>query len=268
MPSKTTRNTELLNARSNDFRGLPIQWLRTVFVQFLQTLFEYLPTGSYHWDDTNDTEIHIFDECPIKLEVIGSRPAIAVVRAPLIMNSAGLDDMVSYDQQTNRKVKTTILPGNMVLNCCSRSPIESENLAMFVAENLWMLRDVLQKNGGFFDVGRNYALGSPSPAGAVVQGDGADKYFVTTTTCPFHLVRTSAVTELGLTVAQALSIKLTTAAQQNPVSVPSYEFPVASSAAVPSASYTGQSVPAPNSLKEPGVTTRLNPPTLKGRRLV
>lgn len=267
MPSKTTRSTELIGSSTLDFRGLPIQWLRTVFVQFLQNLFSYLPVGNYHWEDSLDTEIHIYDECPIKTEDIGARPAIGLVRAPMNMTSIGLDDMVSVDQQAGRKVKTTLLPGNMILNCCSRSSLESENLAMFAAENLWMLRDVLQKNGGFFDVGRNYAIGSPSPAGSIVQGDSADKYSVTTVTCPFHIIRISSVTEMGLKVMNSFAMSMNNASGAQPVTpVPPYEFPVASSAAVPSASITGQSVPANvSTLAAPGV--RINPPSIRGRRI-
>jgi len=242
-------------------RASPIMYLRTVLVQFIQGLFWYMPVDHYHWEpNINESRIVITDESPIKVKEYGGRPCISVTRAPVTFASIGLDDMVQYDQQTNTKKKSVLLPGNMSINCCSREPLESEWLAFFVAEQLWLLRDHLQRKS-IYQIGQNIGGGAPSPAGSIVVADQGDEWTCTTAALPFQIVRTGAVTPLGQKIAHAVQTTLQqrgTPAPVLPTTVPAVFHPAGAGG-------------TRGSLKQPGVEVEqkiqkaLQPPQLRGR---
>lgn len=213
MPSKVLRtDPNDWTGRPEDLqqmmRASPILHLRTVILQFIQGLFWYLPRGHYHWEPAvGETEIIITDESPIKVKDYGTRPCITITRSPVVLNSIGLDDMLSFNMATQTKKKSVVVPGNMSINCCSREPIESENLAFFVAEHLWLLRDILQRKS-IYQIGQNIGVGSPSPAGSLVAADQGDEWTVTSAAVPFQLIRTGAITPLGQHVARAIELSL------------------------------------------------------------
>lgn len=153
--------------------------------------------------DNEETDIVISDENPIKTDTLGKRPCITCTRAPVSFYTLGLDDMLQYDLTTGARRKTVLIPGTMSINCCSRVPLEAEQLAWIVAEHLWMLRDVMRQ-WGFYDVGRNLAIGAPSPPGALIQNDSGDEWYVVTVTSPFQMGRISQVTPLGQKIAASI----------------------------------------------------------------
>lgn len=274
MPSKVNRTAptpytqqEVDNLQL--MRSSPILHLRTILLQFIQGLFWYLPRGNYHWEpNVTESEIVVTDESPLKVKEYGTRPCISITRSPIVLNSLGLDDMVSYDMQTNTKKKSVIVPGNMTINCCSRESIESENLAFFVAEHLWLLRDVLQKKS-IYQIGQNIGIGAASPAGSLVMADQGDEWTATSAAVPFQLVRTGAVTPLGQKIAKAVEMSL----QQRTGAF------VTGAGSTPAAPAPGSAVFQPSttrpsavgSFHQPGVeveqkvTRGLQPPRIRGR---
>ena len=208
MPS-IIRGTSATGSIKNDLlKYHPIQQVRTLYVEFVQHLFSQQPTGSYKWlPDMEQTEIVITDENVLKASAIGKRPAITFTRGQIQFFSLGIDDMLSYDFTTGSKTKSVLVPGVMSINCISRVDIEAENLAWAVSENLWMNREILMQKG-FFEIGRQPVLTAVSPAGAIVQGDMGDGYYLCTVQSPFQIYRTSKITpfnapqlgEIGLTL--------------------------------------------------------------------
>lgn len=189
-------------------REQPLMQVRRVYVGFVQGLFHAAPMGSYHWDpDARSTEVIITDENPVHTSVVGKRPAITFTRGPVQFFGLGIDDMISFDARTGTKKKSMLLPGTMNINCCSRNDLESEYLAGVVAEQLWMHRELLMQ-AGFFEIGRNFMIGAPSPAGSIVSGDSADEWYVTTVASPFHINRTSAFSPLNTKVVQGIVANL------------------------------------------------------------
>ncbi len=144
----------------------------------------------------------------MKTEVAGQRPCISFTRGPVQFYSLGLDDMLQYHFDTGQKQKTVLVPGTMTINCCSRVDLESERLAWIIAEHLWLLREKLMK-AGFFEIGRQPQITSPSPAGSLIAGDGADEWFATSITCPFQFYRTSQFTPLGENIVRSIETTLT-----------------------------------------------------------
>lgn len=191
------------------FKNTPIEALRGLFVGFCQGLFNAAPPGCYHWDaDDQTTEIVIQDEAPIKEQVMQKRPLITITRGPVQAYGLGLDDMVEYDVDTERKTKSILVPGTVTINCCSRVTLEAENIAWVIFEHIWLLRDLLIR-AGLFDTGRNNTLGAPSPAGAIIANDSGDEWVCVPVSVPFQFVRTSAFTPLGRTIVQSIENRLT-----------------------------------------------------------
>lgn len=190
------------------FRYSPLHHVRSLYLQFVQGLFYTAPAGQFHWEeDTQKTEIIITGESPLHVDTLNDRPGIAFTRAPVGVGHLGFDDMLSFDLTTGRKVKTMLIPGTMVINCCSRVDLESEYLAWVVFEHLWLLRDILMK-AGFYDIGRNLQLSAPSKPGDIVAGDGADEWFCTSVTSPYHFPRMSSLTPLNQQIIREIQLRL------------------------------------------------------------
>jgi hypothetical protein len=240
------KNTKNITHDEQDIQSIlrynPLRFVREAYVRFIQGLFHAAPRGCFHWElDGEDTDIVISDENPIKTDTLGKRPCISCTRAPVSFYTVGLDDMLSYDMKTGARQKTILIPGTMSINCCSRVALEAEQLAWVVAEHLWMLRDTM-RHWGFYDVGRNLAIGSPSPPGAIIQNDGGDEWYVVTITSPFQMSRTSQITPLGAAIASSIETTMSGRIDgRRELGVP-YADPPGLPYAVTSSTGTGQEV--------------------------
>lgn len=209
MPLRTIATDDRAGLPESSFRFNPLQHVRWVFTRFVQGLFYYCPRGQYHWEPSlDDSEIFITDENPVDVDAVHGRPVITFTRAPVQFYSLGFDDMVRYNLRTGSKMKSVLIPGTMSINVCAKNDLESENLAWAVAEHIWLLRDMLQREGGFFDIGRNLQVGSPSPPGKIIAGDSAKEWFCTTILSPYHFQRTSQLSPLGQRVARGFEASL------------------------------------------------------------
>jgi len=209
---------------AGSFKYTPLTQLRNLFVGFCQGLFHYAPPGCYHWEEDEDTtEIVIRDEAPVKEEIVAKRPLICITRGPMQFYGFGLDDMVEYRLDIDRKTKGVLVPGTMIINCCSRVSIEAENIAWIVAEYIWLLRDYLLK-AGLFDTGRHPQIGSPTPAGSIVADGKGDEFICVQVSVPYQFHRTSEFTPLGKQIVRGIETRLNTTLYQ-----PRNEGPAASS---------------------------------------
>lgn len=194
----------------DSFKYSPLEHVRSLFVGFFQGLFNASVPGAYHWEaDDELSEIYISDENVVNGATIGQRPAITCTRGPLQFYSLGLDDMMAYDFHTGTKQKSVLVPGTMTVNCSSRIPIEAERIAWICAEMLWMHRELLMA-AGFFEIGRQPAIGSPSPAGSIITADSGDEWYVVPVTCPFQFYRTSQSSPLGKTILREIGLSIQT----------------------------------------------------------
>ena len=201
-----------------------------MFVSFLQGLFGGAPAGQCRWDpDDNLSEIVIRDENPLNVESVGVRPAINFTMGAVQFYSLGIDDMLSFDFDTERKVKGVLVPGTMNVNVCSRSDIEAHDLAWVVSEHIWLLRELFLKMG-FFELGRGNQISPPSPPGSIIAGDLGSEWYVSSVSVPFQFQRKSAFTPLGKEIVQNIIQSLTTMNQRvESMGVPSagHEMPLA-----------------------------------------
>lgn len=207
MDSTKTPGVSASDLFPGSFKYTPMEALRNLFVGFLQGLFNAAPPGSYHWDpDPSTTNIIIQDEAPVKEERMQHRPMITLTRGPIQFYSFGMDDMLRYDADIDRKTKSILVPSTMTINCISRVALEAENIAWIVGEHLWLLRDLLLRNG-LFDTGRQIQMGAPSPAGSLIADDNGDTWIVVPVSVPFQFVRTSAFTPLGRQIVQSIEAR-------------------------------------------------------------
>lgn len=189
-------------------------YLRSVFIAFTQGLYATAPEG-YKWTpDLETTQVIITDEAPINIDVIGKRPAISFTRGPIQSYNFSMGDMVDTDLETGAKTKAILVAGTMSINCCSRIDLESERLAWFIAEQMGIHRELLMKKG-FFDIGRNWVVGAPSPAGSIVSGDGGDEWYVTLVSMPFQIHRNSLSVPLGAEILNGFDVRLNSTLQVN-----------------------------------------------------
>jgi hypothetical protein len=243
----------------SSFKYTPLRHVRVLFVTFVQGLFAAAPKGCYHWlEDEENSEIIITNENRIDPEVLNKRPAITFTRGPMQFYSLGIDDRVDYDFALDKKRKGVLVPGTMTINCVSRVELEAEDLAWVVTEHIWLLRDLLMK-AGFFEVGRNPQIGSPSPAGSIVTNDQGDEYTAVPITVPYQFARDSSFTPLGKQIVNNIRQQLTLNAKtfaSTGVPMQSHEYPVNTVACpppsfAPSASDARGRTPDPGGLKSP-----------------
>lgn len=195
---------------ASSFRYTPLRHLRVLFVSFVQGLFKAAPAGCYHWNaDAEHTEIFITNENTINADRIGSRPAINFTRGPIQFYSLGIDDMEFFDFRTDKKTKNVLVPGTMSINCCSSNDIECDDIAWIVTEHIWLLRELLLKEG-FFELGRQPQIAAPTPAGSLVTNDEGQEWYCTAVTIPFQFYRQSSFTPLGNRIARSIELNLKT----------------------------------------------------------
>ncbi len=208
MPSKVAQTHPL--ADESDFRSAPLTSLKTTYIAFVQGLFLAAPVGRYRWSpELEETEIAVTDENPINVDTYGKRPCVGFSRMPVRAQSIGHDDMLSLDPRTGGKSKSVIVPGVMNINVCSRNDVESETIAWFIAEQIWLHRRQLMGSTGLFEIGREFVVGAPSKAGSLVQGDSGREWYATVVSSPFTLYRTSRVTPVGVPVVREIREQVT-----------------------------------------------------------
>jgi hypothetical protein len=208
VPTRVPRTEPRGALPSSSFKYNPLQHVRYLYTIFVQGLFYRAPRGAYHWEEElQDSEIVITAEAPLNTTTLGDRPGITFTRAPIAFRHLGFDDMLKVDAASGQKMKGLLIPGTMIVNCCSKNDLESEQIAWVTAEGIWLLRDQLMQQG-FYDIGRNIQISAPSKAGGVVEGDGAQEFYCTSITSPFQFQRTSVFTPLGQRLLQGLTLQM------------------------------------------------------------
>ncbi len=148
-----------------------------LMTSFLQWRFSKLPAGSYRFDpdsggpEQKNTEIFIGADTPINTETVGRRPAITVLRSPVSAAGLSLNDMAFVDIATGGKTRMDMYPTNLMINVLSTEPVEAENIAFFVMEQISAFREEICKEskGLIMLIGPRPVMSAASPAGSLVE---------------------------------------------------------------------------------------------------
>lgn len=214
MPSKVPQRRPEPEFSPHDWRSQALRQVRALYIGFCEGLFHAAPPGTFHWDPSpEDTEIIITGEGVVDLETTGQRPAISVARGPVQSNALGNDDMLDYNFATGAKKKGLLISGMMNVNCLSKNDIETETIAWIVAEQVWMHRELLMR-AGFFEIGRQFVISAPAPAGSLVDGDQSDRWFATVLSMPFQFSRTSSFTPINKQIVEQIGLTFNTQGQR------------------------------------------------------
>jgi hypothetical protein len=189
-----TRHTRLSVERGDN----PIVFATRLYVQFLQGLFNFNPPGHYHWEPDRETsEILITGEAPLNTDVAGKRPAITVVIGPYNYQGLGIDNLMSFDTATDRKVRSDLISGHLVVYALAERDIVAQHLAHLAVQGTRINQRLLEGKGGFHQICRPApSVNSPSPPGALVAGDPQGLVMVQAN-IPFSLQWTWATTPIA-----------------------------------------------------------------------
>lgn len=214
MPSRTPTTDPAGDLQEDSLKHSPLEYISTLFVAFLQGLFQTSPPGAYHWSPDETSEIWITGDEVLRGEQTGQRPAISVTIGPVQFYSLGLDDLESYDPRTGMKRKSVLVPGTVSINCMSRVAAEAKRLGWVCAEQVWLLRELLIGDRRFFDIGQRPTIGAVSAAGSLVASDMGDEWRVVSVNFPFQFQRTSQRTPLGAHIIRNIDMAIRTKLQR------------------------------------------------------
>ncbi len=205
----------------------PLTEFARLFTRFLQVVFATFEKGAYRWDvDEKNSDITISDQATINKEVVEKRPAILVSRGPAAFANISLDQFAGPLMVKDASGKTTFTPNDdpgsgakrhtdlmssvMTYNCLSSVGIEAQRIAWIAMYATRVLKKYLL-GAGLHRVGEELQVGSESPPGTIVSGDG-NEIILVAVQVPFYFQdtwTTSPLNKLLLTkVAIALSSEI------------------------------------------------------------
>ena len=163
------RRTAIGIGREDD----PATFALRLYVQYLQGLFNFMPSGTFHWEPDNEvSEIVIRGQAPLDMKTVGKRPAITVVMGPYQFAGIGLDNMLKYNPYTGKKIRTDLMSGHLVVYCIANNDIVAMKLGHIVSHYTRANQRLLESPGGFYSIGRpSPSVNAPSPPGQLVMGD-------------------------------------------------------------------------------------------------
>lgn len=151
----------------------PERYVTSLYVRYLQGLFNFMPAGHFHWEaDREHTEIIITAEAPIDGEVVEKFPTLVVVLGPTQWAGLSIDNMMDFDPLTGERTRTDLCTGYFVVYAVAGNDIVARRLAQTVANHTRMHQRLLESAGGFHQIARPApSINTPSPPGALVNGD-------------------------------------------------------------------------------------------------
>lgn len=165
----------------------PFQYILELYTKYLQGLFNWLPEGEFHWEPDHEvTEILILAQAPLDTETVGKNPLLTVVLGPSQFAGLGIDNLLTFDPMTGERVRTDLINGHIVVYCLAESDIIATRLGHIVSHFTRVHQRILESPGGFHQIARpSPSINSPSPPGALVQGD-AQGLVMVQVNIPYH----------------------------------------------------------------------------------
>jgi hypothetical protein len=143
----------------------PMYHLTRVFVYFLQNLYRSYPEGQgMKWSpDLENSELIITGEKP-KLDAVEKRPHITCVLGSGRFSGLGLDQLQAQRASDGQRTHTDLVPMNMAYYCQAKSGLHARRLAWNSSFYTIVLRRIIMRVGGLFQVGVQHDIGAERTA--------------------------------------------------------------------------------------------------------
>jgi hypothetical protein len=166
--------------------------------------------------DDVGSEIWIGMDNPINTTVVGDRPAITVLRGPGSFQGVGIGDLAFTDLKTGGIVRMDILPVTLTVNVLSRIPLESESLAWFAAQHIWMFREeIMRGEEGIMFLGNRPSISPSTPAGSLVGPDTEHNWAVCSVALPAYLQTSATKIPLNKQIIDSFELTMSTGAARD-----------------------------------------------------
>ncbi len=164
-------------------------WARHLLLCFLQGLFNKLPRDDpFFWTDSDaDSNISIVAGTPIDYDKVGSRPLIAVDVGQYQAANIAMDQMRAASLWTGERLHVDLVPGSTSVYVIAKVETEARRLGGWIFRQIRYHRRILQKVGGFHQIGQQLSVSPPSAPGQVVQGSADEESRMVTVLVPWHL---------------------------------------------------------------------------------
>jgi len=162
----------------------PLFFFTLLFLSFIQGLFKQRPEGEYKYsEDENITEIIIADQVTAAKETV---PRIITARGPANYMTLFCDDMVKRSMRTDERKRTSLISIPMTINCISKMGVEAQELAFFIAHNIWSHRILLQQHG-IHKIDRNFSISPETPTDAIFAPSVVPEGIMVSLIVPFYV---------------------------------------------------------------------------------
>lgn len=209
MPTTVPKSAPPSTTTAEDATEAPFLKVRSLLTEFLQAYYGRVEEP-FKWDpEENRSKIVIATELPLRLQSLGDRPALVVVRGNAQLMHLGMEDADEETLATGQRVRRLLLTGALIVQAVSRNMLESEHLAFQVGNAVWALHGQLQRMG-FFHIGQNIAYGAPGTAGDLVQNSAGDEMYSTPVSIPYYFPWAASITPINLPILSRIDAVLHT----------------------------------------------------------
>jgi hypothetical protein len=162
-------------------------YLTRVFVYFLQNLFRDFPEGcGMTWrPEEENTELVITAEKP-RADAVEKLPHITCVLGSSRWSGVGLDQHQFVQYSNAERTHTDLMPMSVAYHCQAKEGLVARRIAWNSSFYTNILRRVIMKEGGIFQVGMNHEISAESPASMFTGPKVSDELVAVTVNVPFY----------------------------------------------------------------------------------
>ena len=164
-------------------------WAAHLLVCFLQGLFNKLPaTDRFHWEpDLQTSGIFIASGIPIDYGRVQPRPAIVVDVGPYQAANLAMDQLRASNLSTGERLHLDMVPGSTTIYVVAKLSTEARRICGWVMRQIRYHHRVLQKAGGFHEIGNQLSVSPPLPPGQIVMGHPDSEATMSSILVPWHM---------------------------------------------------------------------------------
>ena len=130
------------------------------------------------------------------------------MRGPAQFANIALDQLREQDGTTGEREHTDLVSSTMAINCMSKVGLEAQRIAWIVMRFLRTFKRLLQRTGGFHQVGERVTVGPETPPGALVAPEADSELVNVIVHSPFFFQWTERVTPTNAQLVQSIEASI------------------------------------------------------------